>query len=441
MGSCLSPFTMAAVNIAIPSLALDLNASATSIAWMPTIFLLVNVALILPFGKVADNVGRKKVYLAGILTSITASLGSYVSPSIEWILFFRGVQGAGSAMIFGTSLALITSVYPSAKRGLPLGLNTASVYIGLTIAPAVGGWLTETFGWRSVLFFPIPIAMMLFTLGTFGIKGEWKKETYSTFDWKGTLLFSSWAITFVTGFTTLQSVNGSLLFFSSFILLGLFILYQSKTPEPLIRIQLFTQNRMLSFSLLAALLMYASNYPLGFLLSLYLQYVRDLSPAQAGQILLAQATAMALLAPFAGKLSDRVEPRILTTGGCLITLAGFLLLTQLSATTNTWLISGALFLIGIGFGIFSSPNHNAVMSTVTNKDLGVASASLNLARTCGNIFAISLANYLIQLFIGDSVITQANHSDLITTVHIAILISILLIISATFVSAKRGRLA
>ncbi len=439
MGSFMSPFTMAAVNIAIPSIASDLQIDAASIAWLPTLFLLANVALLLPFSSLADNYGRKRVYLAGLLLSMVASVAGALAPNSEWLLASRALQGAASAMLFGTSLAIITSVFPAEKRGLPLGLNTASIYIGLTIAPAVGGWVTEHLGWRGVFFLPLPLAISLLILGSIFIKHDWKKDTFSAFDWVGSSLFAAWAVTFVLGFSLLPAFNGTLLLVLSVMIMGVFILHQTNRSSPLIRVQLFTRNRMFSFSVCTAFLMYASNYPLGFLLSLYLQYIRGLTPADAGQILLTQACAMALLAPFSGKLSDKVEPRTLTTLGCASTLLGFLLLSQLHDSTAIEMICASLFLIGIGFGLFSSPNHNAVMSAVESKDIGVASASLNLARVCGNIFSMSLASCLIHVFIGRELIRPENYPDLMRTVDVAFAMAIAMATIAILLSANRGK--
>ncbi len=440
-GSFMSPFTMAAVNIAIPSIAADLNADAASIAWLPTLFLLTNVALLLPFSKLADNYGRKRVYLCGLAFSIVASLCALIAPTIELILFSRMLQGVSSAMLFGSSLAIITSAFPSTQRGLPLGLNTASIYLGLTVAPAVGGWVTETIGWRMVFFIPIPLAIGLLFIGLVFIKGDWKRDTHSTFDLLGTCIFACWATTFVVGFTYLPELKGLSLLAFSLVLMCTFIFQQSRQSSPLIRVQLFRNNRMFSFSLLTAFLMYAGNYPLTFMMSLYLQYIRGLSPAESGQILLAQAVAMAMIAPFAGKLSDKVQPRTLTTLGCITAALGYVFLTQLNENTAVTMISLSLFLTGVGFGLFSSPNHNAVMSSVDHKDVGVASASLNLARVCGNIFAMSLINSLIHIFIGRELISEKNYPELMHTLDIGLTIALGFITLAALLSANRGKKA
>ncbi len=146
LGSFLSPLSMASVTMAIPAMADALSADAVSVSLLPTLFLLSNVMFMLPAAKVADNIGRKRVFAAGIALNACASLMAYWAPSIEWVLALRFAQGAGSAMVFSTSLAIITSVFPASERGLPLGLNTAAVYIGLTVAPALGGLMTDALG-------------------------------------------------------------------------------------------------------------------------------------------------------------------------------------------------------------------------------------------------------------------------------------------------------
>ncbi|MEH6583348.1 MAG: MFS transporter [Halioglobus sp.] len=440
LGSCMSPLSMAAVNVAIPSLASSLQANAVYISWLPTVFLLSNVALMLPFGKLADNYGRKRIYALGLATNAAGSLGAFLSPGIEWILFFRFVQGAGSAMIFGSSMAIITSVFPARERGLPLGLNTASVYIGLTIAPALGGLVTESFGWRSVFLLPIPFAIVLLLVIYLFLKTEWRKEHKSRFDWTGTVIFAAWALSLVVGLTGLPAWPNLLILLLSAALLLLFIKHQSVTPEPLIRVQLFKESRTFAFSLASASLMYAATYPLNFLLSLYLQYIRGLSPLESGQIMMVQAFAMAVLAPFAGKLSDSVQPRIISTLGCISVGAGFLAMSQLDFTTSPGYVSASLFCIGIGFGLFSAPNHNAVMSSVSNEEVGVAAATISLARVSGNLIGISLVNLLVHFLLGNMQITAELYPQLLKTIHYALGLSSLFVFMAALFSASRGRI-
>ena len=198
---------MSSVNIAMPVMAAELRADASLISWLPTIFLVSNVALMLPFGKLADNIGRKRVYMSGLIVTAIASCGAAMATSIEGILFFRFVQGGASAMTLGTGVAMITSVYPANKRGMAIGINSACIYIGLTIAPVLGGIVTELFGWRWVFAMPAPIALILVTLIAIFVKGDWRKEQQLPFDWQGAVIFGAGTTLFVIALTELPQWN------------------------------------------------------------------------------------------------------------------------------------------------------------------------------------------------------------------------------------------
>jgi EmrB/QacA subfamily drug resistance transporter len=439
IGSFIGPLGMASVNIAIPDLAADLQANAKLVGWLPTIFLLSNVALMLPFGKLADNYGRKRLYTYGLALNALSSLMCAWGDVIEWVLFWRLIQGAASAMIFGTGVAILSSVTPANKRGFALGLAATCVYVGLTVAPAIGGWLTELWGWRAVFLFQIPLVVALITLIKLGLKGEWKSERHSKFDWRGASIFAFSTTALVFGLSLLPSIMGISLLLFALLGMSLFMLQQSRQSEPLIRVQMFRESRVFSLSLTTSLLMYASVYPLSFLLSLYLQYVKGFSPAHAGQIILLQALGMALLAPVAGRLSDRAQPRIIASIGCAIVALGFIVLSQIGIETSATYIGGSLILIGIGFGLFSTPNNNAIMGAVNNRELGVASASMNLARTIGNLIGMSLVNLLVHLYLGDAHINENKYPALLNTISLSLYISVVCVVLASFFSAFRGR--
>ncbi|MEP4889129.1 MAG: MFS transporter [Aliiglaciecola sp.] len=439
LGSFIGPLGMASVNVAIPNLAADLHANAKMVSWLPTLFLLSSVVFMLPFGKLADNYGRKRIYTIGLALNAFTSLMCALGQQVEWVLFWRFVQGAASAMIFGTGVAILTSVTPSHKRGAALGLAAACVYIGLTLAPAIGGLLTEMWSWRAVFLFQLPLIVILLGLIKWGLHGEWKNEHIASFDWRGSFIFAVSSTSLVFGFSSLPKLHGFLLLIFSVLTMILFVYHQSQHHTPLIRVQMFRESRVFSMSLITSLLMYGSNFPLAFLLSLYLQVVQGYSPAEAGQILLLQAFAMAFLAPMSGRLSDKVQPRFLATFGCAIVACGFLVLSQMTTATGTTYIGGSLLLIGIGFGLFSSPNNNAIMGAVQESELGVASATLNLARTVGNLVGMSTVNLLVHYYLGDSKINAEQIPALMSTISFAFYISLISVIVATFLSGFRGK--
>ena len=438
-GSFIGPLGMASVNIAIPDLAAELQANAKMVSWIPTIFLLANVALMLPFGKLADNYGRKRIYSYGVMLNMLSSSMCALAFNIEWLLFWRFIQGAASAMIFGTGVAILTSVTPAEKRGFALGIAAACIYIGLTVAPAIGGWLTELWGWRSVFSFQVPLLFLLLMLIKLRLHGEWKNEQKTKFDWRGSGIFIVASTCLVFGLSQLPSLSGMVLLGMSLTAMALFVIHQSKRNQPLIRVQMFKESRVFSMSLTTSLLMYASNYPLTFLLSLYLQYVKGFSPSESGQIILMQALAMAFLAPMSGKLSDRVQPPLLATTGCCIVAAGFFVLSRMDIDTQAWYIGSSLLLIGIGFGLFSTPKNNAIMGAVHPSELGVASASLNLARTIGKLVGMSLVNLLVHHYVGDAQIVPEQYPALLQTVLVALNISFGCVVVACIISGFRGR--
>ncbi|MDT0583730.1 MULTISPECIES: MFS transporter [Alteromonadaceae] len=438
-GYLIAPMGMAAVNVAIPALAEDLQANAIKVAWLPTLYILSNVALMLPFGKIADNYGRKRIYVWGLALNAIAAGMCAIATNIDWILFWRFIQGASGAMIFGTGVAIITAVAPSNKRGTALGIVASCVYIGLTLAPALGGWLTELLGWRSVFYFQIPLVVALLVYIKVYLPGDWKNDHHSRFDWIGSAIFILFSCSLVYGFSKLPSVLGiGLLGVAVLSLLG-FIQHQRYVKQPLIRVQMFKESRVFSLSLSTSLLMYASNFAIIFLLSLYLQYVNGLSPAEAGQILLLQALCMAIVAPFAGKLSDRFQPRIVATSGCFIVACGFIMLNQIDVNSQPAFIGAGLALVGLGFGLFSTPNNSAIMGAVNEQEVGVASASMNLSRTIGNLVGMSLVNLMMHHYIGDATFTPEQNPALMLTVSLALKMSLSFVVIACLFSAVRGR--
>ena len=438
-GYLIAPMGMAAVNVAIPVLAEDLQASAIKVSWLPTLYILANVAFMLPFGKLADNYGRKRVYAYGLLLNALSAFMCAIGTDIDWILFWRFMQGAAGAMIFSTGVAIITSVTPSHKRGAALGVLAACVYIGLTLAPAVGGWLTELLGWRAVFYFQIPLVIALLIFMKLKLHGEWKNDQHSRFDWIGSAIFITFACTLVYGLSKLPSLLGFALLLVSLLSLGGFIVHQSRDRQPLIRVQMFRESRVFSLSLSTSFLMYGSNFAIIFLLSLYLQYIKGFSPAYAGQILLMQALCMAIVAPFAGKLADRFQPRIIATIGCSIVAVGFLFLIQISPDTTAFYIGGSLGLVGLGFGLFSTPNNSAIMGAVKEQEVGVASASMNLSRTIGNLVGMSLVNLMMHYYIGDANFGPESNPALMSTISLALLMSLSFVIIASVISAVRGK--
>lgn len=440
LGTMLGPFALASVNLALPTIALALKANAVIVSWMPTGFLLSSVMLMLPMGSLADRYGRKRFYFWGVLSTGILSVAASFGQTMEWLLFCRVLQGISMAMVFGSGMAIVTSIYPANKRGAAMGLYSASVYVALTLSPVLGGWITELLGWRSVFWIPAPISFVVVVL-LFGIKGEWKNTLAIPFDWTGSLIFACWAGSLVYGLAGLPKVDSILTLLLSGAFMWLFIYHQNRIKHPLIRPKMFMESRIFSFSLMAASLMYAASYPCIFLLSLYLQLALGYSPIEAGNFMLLQPMMMAILAPFAGRLSDRFEARLISTIGCMLMAMGFFQISRVTYDGNTTSLIMGLLLVGLGFGFFTTPNNNAAMGSIKKSELGIGAASVNLARTIGNMVGISLVGLLIYNLIGASEFDAGNVHELAKMVRIWMFVSIgFALVSAVF-SFSRGKMS
>ena len=356
------------------------------------------------------------------------------------LLTIRLLQGIGSAMIFATGLAIITSVFPAENRGVSLGIASASVYFGLSCGPLIGGWFTEVYGWRSVFLFPVPFSMIACALIVINLKGEWKSQSPTRVDWLGGLIFAIWSSAFFIGVSTLPGKLSYLLLGIGAAGLVLFYYQQVNSKHPLVRFRAIMDNHVFFRSLMASVCVYASNYPLIFLFSLYLQFNQGLSPHDAGQIMVLQAITMAILAPIAGRLSDRFEPRIIATGGCLIMASAFGMLDLITDHTSLYYIAGCLMTLGFGFGLFTTPNNNAALSAIDRERLGIATALLNLSRVVGNMTGIAMVMILVSLIIGHAELKPQQYPALLTTIRWALALSCIYALSGAYFSFTRGNI-
>ena len=430
--------TMSSTNVAVPEIAKDLSADAVLISWIPTAFLLSNVVAILPAGRLADIHGRKRVYLTGIIVFTLASLLASQSLSIEWLLFTRVLQGLGSAMSFATGMAIVMSIFSASNRGMALGFANASVYIGMSCGPVLGGWFTETLGWRTIFMFPVPLITIAIVLILLRLKGEWKSETPDKVDWLGSLIFLAWACSLFLGVSLLPSPSGVLCVSAGVAGLILFVYQQTTARFPLIRFRAIMDNRIFSRSLLASTCAYASNFPLVFLLSLYLQFIQGMSPAAAGKLMMLQAITMAIVAPFAGRLSDRFEPRIIATTGCLVMSCALMVLQHVDVDTSLHIIGAALMTLGFGFGLFTSPNNNAALGSVDKARLSIASALLSLSRLMGNMTGSAGVLLLVSIIIGNVELEPSQYRALLKVIRWVLSASCIYALSGAWFSYARG---
>jgi len=439
LASFLTPFMVSSVNVALPAMGKELGMNAVLLSWVPTSYLLAAAMFLVPFGRIADIHGRKKIFTIGIVVYTIASSLIAFSGTVFALLSLRVLQGFGSAMIFGTGIAIVTSVFPPAERGRVLGINVSAVYVGLSLGPFLGGFLTQQFGWRSIFLANVPAGIVALFFIVRRLKGEWAEARGERFDTGGALIYAVSLVIVMYGLTLLPGWSGFLLVLFGLLWIGAFILWELKAPSPLLDMKLFTTNITFSMSNVAALINYSATFAVTFLISLYLQYIKGFTPQHAGTVLIAQPIVMAALSPIAGKLSDRIEPRIVASLGMGFTALGLALFTLLNEHTGLWFIITNLVLIGCGFALFSSPNTNAVMSSIDRRFYGVGSAMLGTMRLTGQMLSMGIVMVIFALYIGRVQITPEYYPLFMKSLRMSFLLSSALCAAGIFASLTRGK--
>jgi EmrB/QacA subfamily drug resistance transporter len=440
IGGFLIPFMGSSVNIALPTIGEEFSMDAILLSWLTLSYLMTAAMFLVPFGRIGDIHGRKRVFLYGFVIYTLSSVFSAIAPSALFLIASRVLNGIGASMTFSTGVAILTSIYPPGERGKVLGINVAAVYSGLSCGPFLGGLLTHHLGWRSIFVMNVPLGALIVILTIWKLKGEWTEAKGERFDVFGSLLFSVTLVATMYGFSQLPGTQGI-----SFVLLGVFgifalIKWELKTESPLFNIDLFAKNKVFAFSNLAALINYSATFAVGFLMSLYLQYIKGMPPQEAGIVLIAQPIVQALFSPLAGRLSDRLEPRMVASIGMGLTALGLLFFSFLSRETTILFIVGTLILLGFGFALFSSPNTNAVMSSVEKKFYGVASGTLGTMRATGMMFSMGLVMVIFAIYIGRTQITPPYYPFFLKSLKMIFAIFTILCLAGIFASLSRGRM-
>jgi len=395
LSAFLTSSSLSTVGVAVPAIAKELAMDAPTSGWVLTSFLLACTVFLVPLGRVADIKGRKKVFALGNAIFVASSMLCGLSTSTEMMLGLRFVQGMGGAMIFATGVALISSVFPPQERGRALGLYTSSVYVGLTMGPLIGGALTGFLSWRYVFFFNVPLGCAVMALTLSRLRGEWVEAKGEGLDVVGSVVYGLATAMLVAGLS-LRSLAGVAL---GAALLAAFALWELRNRWPVLEVRLF-KNVTFALSNLAALINYAATYAVSYALSLYLQHVKGLSPHYAGVVLTAQPAAQALVSPFAGYVADRVEPRVVASMGMTLTAVGLWSLSGVGLETSVETIIASLIFVGIGLGLFVSPNTKAIMNSVSSRFYGVASAMTATMRNMGQAMSMAIITLLMASFLG-----------------------------------------
>jgi len=435
--SFITPFMGSSINVALPDIGRAFEMDAVTMSWVNTSYLLSSAVFLVPMGKLADITGRKKIFLYGIAILTGASAAIVFSPDSLSFILLRVVQGFSSAMIFGTALAILTEVFPARERGKAMGINISAIYLGLTLGPFLGGILTNQMGWQSIFLVVVPFGIVVFSLSITKLRQEWAEARGEPFDWPGSLVYGASLTAFMYGLSELPGPTGFILSAAGIGGIILFVRIERLRRYPVFNMNLFLKNRTFAFSSFSALINYSATFGISFLMSLYLQYVKDMSPQGAGEILVIQPVIMALCSPFTGRLSDRFDPGVVSTFGLFLLTVGLFVLATLTARSSLVFIGAVLATFGLGFAFFSSPNTNAIMGSVEKKYYGLASGTVGTMRLIGQLISMGIVMLLFSLFIGQVEITQENQAEFLVSAKNSFLIFALLGIVGVVLSSLR----
>ena len=398
LGSLMATLDGSIVNIALPAIQTDFTIDLTTVEWVVVAYLLVVGSLLLPFGRLGEVLTFKRVYLVGFAIFTLASVCCGAAPNAAGLVAFRVVQGVGAAMLMAMGPAIVAHTFHDRERGRALGLNAISVSIGLSLGPALGGILTQVASWRAIFLINAPIGLLAILWAARVLPAETRGKDES-FDVKGAALSGVALFALLLALSdgqewgwTSPAIVG--LFIAFIILGGAFLLAERRSIQPMIDLALF-RIRPFSAGLASVVVAFAGLFTATFLLPFLLEQGRGFSPIEAGLLLTPVPITMALVAPLSGIASDRFGPRILASAGMAIMALGLMSLTQLPVDFALSDLVWRLVLLGIGQGMFMSPNSSAVLGSVPRPRVGTASGTLAQMRVNGQAVGIALSGAIV----------------------------------------------
>jgi EmrB/QacA subfamily drug resistance transporter len=443
LGTLMSALDASVVNTVLPVIRVEYHVPVGVIQWVSTTYLLIMGSLLLTFGRLGDLRGHKRVYLAGLMVFVPASVLCGISPSVEMLIAARVLQGIGAAIVVSTAPAiLIGSVHPS-RMGRVLGLQAAMTSAGLALGPALGGWLTDQWGWRTIFFMNVPIGAAAFAIGLRHIPGEKNpRPQEETFDRVGAFLFLAAFLALQValnrgndwGWLSTRTIGA---FAGSAALGYLFLRQETSVPSPMLHLALF-RDRLFSFSVGSAMLNYVCMASVLFLVPFYLIQGRGFSAAKAGMIMTAQFLSMVVTAPVSGRIADRVGSRGPATTGMAILAVGLFLLSAMNGASPLSLVVAGLMVVGVGVAIFVTPNNSAMLGAAPPGRKGIASGILATSRLLGMATGISFAGAILAAIAGGRSARGISPDRVFKATHLAFVAAGLMASAGTVLTAARN---
>ena len=385
--------------IGVPAIANDFAMNNVIQNWIPTIFFLAMAVFTVPAGQISGKFGVKKSLLVGVIIFLIGSVGAVLSFSTESFMLFRVIQGASVALVNVSGMAMVVAAVKPQNRGKALGFTVTGIYLATSLSPVICGFLVYNLGWRSIFYAVIPFLVLCIILMIVKVPQDWKTYEHDSIDKVGSLLYAVGILLFIYGFTNLVNQTGIIFTVAGIIFLVIFAAWELRQTSPVFNMNLF-KNMKFTSSNIAALCSYLAIMVVTTILNYHFQYVKGWNAQMAGLILIVTPIIMAIIAPNSGKLSDRIHPQKLAAIGMAIATVALLILTFLTKETPVYVVVVAMILQGVGMGLFSSPNMNAIMSSVPPKDAPTASASQATMRTIGQTMSLGMLTLIFAWVMG-----------------------------------------
>lgn len=438
------------LTVALPYVMKDLNTNMTISMWTIMSYMLIITIFVPVIGRLADMIGRKKLFVSGFIVFTLGSILCALSMTGIQLLLFRIVQSIGGALLLANSIPIVTDAFPKNELGKALGINTMIVSVGAVIGSILGGALL-VFGWRSTFYINIPIGI----IGTIWSYLKLREVDFlpknQKFDWRGTFLFSVGMLIFLISLSLVSYTGWNITIFSllfiSFVIMFIFVLIENRTEFPMLDMNLL-KTKLLAFAYCSNFLSSVARGSVTYLLVFYFQGVKGYSPILSGLLLSPFALSILIVSPFTGHLSDKYGSKTLSSVGLFVSSVGLLLLMRLSVDTSITELCIYLIIIGIGAGIFIAPNTNCIMGAVPIYKRGVAGGLRTMMINSGTVISIALslavlantvsADTMQALLEGAHVNSDTlGTNQLLSGLRICFLISCLISLFAAFISSRR----
>ncbi len=398
VGATMSALDVSIVNIAMPTLKSDFGVSLAKIEWIAMAYMLVLTIFLPLFGHLADLYGRSRLYNAGFVVFAVGSALCGMAPSANFMIGSRVLQAVGAGLLQANSIAIITAAFPASERGKAIGIQGAVQAVAMSIGPFVGGVLIAAIGWRAIFYINVPIGIVGTLAALLILPRDVTRKEKEKMDYLGAALFSAGLLFLVLGFNEaakLGLTSGRILAFLGLavVLLCLFVVTELRARSPLIDLSMF-RNFTFSAGNATGMMSYYVLFAIMFLMPFYLERVVGYSVTLTGGLLVPIPLAMAVVAPWAGSVSDRRGPRLMTTAGMLVAALACALLLLLGESSHLVLLVCILIMLGIGMGLFTPPNNSAIMGAAPRDKLSVAGGILNMMRSLGLIFGVDISGLL-----------------------------------------------